>query len=157
MSNDKVAATFHPTNPIGRRWVIPVEVPWASEVVSMNARSHWTNTHRQIQALRARGAYVARGANPPMPHFDKATVCVYLRFPDRRRRDIQNYHKTLKALIDGFVDAGLLPDDDSTHLYGFDVRTWAKGVDPEIDYVMIVREAARPTLSLVFVFEGFMT
>jgi crossover junction endodeoxyribonuclease RusA len=112
MSNDKAAATFNPGRKLSRRWVVACNVPWATEVISMNARTHWTNTHRQIQALRARGAFVARAANPPMPHFDKATVVVYMRFPDRRRRDIQNYHKTLKALIDGFVDVGLLPDDD---------------------------------------------
>lgn len=155
MSNDKAAATFHPGNSIARRWTIAVDVPWATEVLSMNARKHWTNTHRQIQALRARGALTARAAQPPMPHFDKATVVVYLLFPDRRRRDIQNYHKTLKALIDGFVDAGLLPDDDSQHLFGFDVRTWIRGVDEEVD-AHITQHARQPTLSLVFVFEGFV-
>lgn len=156
MSNDKAAATFHPGTSKARRWTVAVDVPWATEVVSMNARSHWTNTHRQIQALRARGAAVARAAQPSMPRFDKATVVVYMLFPDRRRRDIQNYHKTLKALIDGMVDAGLLPDDDSQHLFGFDVRTWIAGIDEEVDAHIQLHDAMRPTLSLVFVFEGFM-
>jgi hypothetical protein len=155
VSNDKAAATFHPHRKRIQRWVIPIAVPWATEVVSMNARSHWTNTHRQIQALRRRGELAARSSHPPMPHFEMATVVVYMRFPDRRRRDIQNYHKTLKALIDGFVDAGLLPDDDSRHLFGFDVRTWIQGFDEEVDANLIMSSAGQPTLSLVFVFEGF--
>ena len=29
---------------------------------------------------------------------------------------------TLKALVDGLVDAGLLPDDDARHLQGPDMR-----------------------------------
>lgn len=90
-----------------------------------------------------------------MPHFLKAAVTVYIRFPDRRRRDLQNYHKTLKALLDGFVDAGLLPDDDAQHLYGFDVRTWIRGIDEDVDAHILLGDSARPALSLVFVFEGF--
>jgi crossover junction endodeoxyribonuclease RusA len=155
MSNDKAAATFHPGRSL--RWTLAVNVPWATEVVSMNTRSHWTNTHRQIQALRSRGATTARSAQPTMPRFSRAAVTVYIRFPDRRRRDLQNYHKTLKALLDGFVDAGLLPDDDATHLYGFDVRTWIRGMDEDVDAHMTLGDAARPMLSLVFVFEGFLS
>ena len=121
MSNDKVAATFHPEKRRALRWTIGLDVPWATEVVSMNARSHWTNTHRQIPgSTRIKGAYTARATRPGLLHaFNEPTCIVYLRFPDRRRRDLQNYHKTLKALIDRFVDAGVLPDDDATHLVGF--------------------------------------
>jgi crossover junction endodeoxyribonuclease RusA len=138
-----------------QRWIVAVDVPWATEVLSMNAQTHWTNTHRQIQALRERGATAARTARPEMPHFGKATVCVYMLFPDKRRRDIQNYNKTTKALIDGFVDAGLLPDDDSTHLWGFEVRMWIHGQDEEVDSYVRIHDSMRKMLSLVFVFEGF--
>lgn len=154
MSNDKTAATFHPHSGRAERWTLGVEVPWSTEVLSMNARSHWTNTHRQIAALRSRGAWTARAAHPKMPHFQRASCVVHVHFPDKRRRDLQNYHKTLKALLDGFVDAGLLPDDDAQHLYALDVRTWQIGVDPDVDAHMIRHSASRPALALVFVFEG---
>jgi hypothetical protein len=155
VSNNKLEATFHPGSERAKRWTIAVEVPWATEVISMNARSHWTNTHRQIQALRQRGAVTARAANPKMPHFRMAACVVHMRFPDQRRRDLPNYQKTLKPILDGFVDAGLLPDDDSKHLYGYELRTWIKGANAEVDSHIILRDASRPTLSLVFVFEGF--
>lgn len=49
------------------------------------------------------------------------------RFPDRRRRDTVNlYPYVVKPLVDGMVDARLLPDDDDTHLVGPDFRR-----DPE--------------------------
>jgi hypothetical protein len=91
-----------------------------------------------------------------MPFLYTAACIVYVRFPDKRRRDLQNYHKTLKPLLDGFVDAGLLPDDDSKHLVGLDVRTYAPGFDPVIDGAVIIARAGVPKLSLVFDFTGFM-
>lgn len=38
-------------------------------------------------------------------------VTVVLPVPDRRRRDPHNLTPTLKAIVDGLVDAGLWPDD----------------------------------------------
>jgi hypothetical protein len=89
-----------------------------------------------------------------MPHFSYAACVVYMRFPDKRRRDLQNYHKTLKALLDGFVDAGLLPDDDAQHLRGLDVRTYYAGNHELVDHFMMFQPTGVPSLSLVFQFEG---
>ncbi|WP_288292371.1 hypothetical protein [uncultured Varibaculum sp.] len=33
-------------------------------------------------------------------------------------RDVANYHPTVKAILDGIVDAGVLEDDDNRHLEG---------------------------------------
>ena len=58
-------------------------------------------------------------------------ICL-LTFSDRRRRDPNNWVPTAKALVDGAVSGhksipkarwrGLLPDDDSRHLVGPDMR-----------------------------------
>ena len=45
-----------------------------------------------------------------------------LTWRDRRRRDAHNIMPTIKACVDGVVAAGLLPDDDDTHLTGPDLR-----------------------------------
>ena len=37
-------------------------------------------------------------------------------WPDRRRRDEDNACSRCKPLLDGIVDAGLIPDDDKYHL-----------------------------------------
>ena len=47
---------------------------------------------------------------------------VTFRFPDKRRRDVLNlYPYVVKPLVDGWVDARLLPDDDDRHLI-LDIR-----------------------------------
>ena len=38
--------------------------------------------------------------------------------PDRRRRDRHNLAPTVKAMMDGLIDAGLLPDDADRYLDG---------------------------------------
>jgi Holliday junction resolvase RusA-like endonuclease len=42
----------------------------------------------------------------------KAVVSVLFRFPDRKRRDPDNYTAGLKGVLDGLVQAGVLRDDD---------------------------------------------
>lgn len=56
------------------------------------------------------------------PSLERARLVAWVRFPDGRRRDLHNYMPTLKALVDGLVDAGLLPDDDARRLQGPDMR-----------------------------------
>ena len=47
-----------------------------------------------------------------------ARVEVEFAYPDRRRRDRSNLAPTVKALMDGLIDAGLLPDDADRFLDG---------------------------------------
>jgi hypothetical protein len=42
--------------------------------------------------------------------------------PRRGRYDPNNLWPTVKAAVDGFVDAGLLADDDHLHVIGPDMR-----------------------------------
>lgn len=52
-----------------------------------------------------------------------ARVVLTFRFPDRRRRDVSNlYPYVAKPIVDGLVDARILPDDDDLHLIGPDLR-----------------------------------
>jgi len=112
-------------------WVVPVAVP-AEEMISMNDRSHWTNTHRQTLSLRERGYFAVRAT--PHPVFEHAACKVLVRYPDTRpRRDVANYMGTVKPLIDGMVQARLLPDDDDVHLEGPWLHRWVRGEYPELD------------------------
>ena len=57
----------------------------------------------------------------------RAHIVVTVRFPDKRRRDVSNlYPYVAKPLVDGLVDARVLPDDDDLHVIGPDLRR-----DPE--------------------------
>jgi crossover junction endodeoxyribonuclease RusA len=90
--------------------------PW---LTANGRRQHrWEATTRR--AWRDAGCLHARSAK--LPRLERAHIEVTIQFRDNRRRDIANWHPTAKALVDGFVDYGLLPDDDDRHLIGPDMR-----------------------------------
>lgn len=93
---------------------IVIDVPAACQWISTNDRQHWrvragfTSTWRERTAWRAKQLHIRA--------MQRAEIEALLIFPVRRRRDPHNFMPTIKAAIDGLVDAGVLPDDDSTHL-----------------------------------------
>lgn len=93
-------------------------------VLNANAREHWAAKARKTRDLRQLAALKAR----TLPTMDRAHLLVHVGWPDKRRRDADNIRPTLKALIDGIVDAGVLPDDSDAHLIGPDCRTHIAGV-----------------------------
>lgn len=57
----------------------------------------------------------------------RVRIVVTVRFPDLRRRDVSNlYPYVAKPIVDGLVDARVIPDDDDLHVVGPDLRR-----DPE--------------------------
>lgn len=91
-----------------------------AEALSANDRLHWAAKSRRTHALRVKGHTAALAAH--LPAMDRAHVEVTVHWPDGRRRDVDNLRPTIKALIDGMVDAGVLIDDDDRHLIGPDLR-----------------------------------
>ena len=57
------------------------------------------------EGTAASAAALGTGPQPP------STVAFLFDVPDSRRRDPMNYYSTIKALVDGLVDAGLWSDD----------------------------------------------
>ena len=97
--------------------VWPVDLAW---VVTSNRRVHWSRRY-QVQHYHRGMAYVMF-RRPPFT-FDRARITVTFAFPTRRKRDVANlYDLVVKPIVDGVVDAGLLPDDNDTHLIGPDIR-----------------------------------
>lgn len=98
---------------------VVVEVP-AGEWLTANGRLHWAQRARRTRALRVRAAIAARAARiPPMV---RARITVHVHGRTRARTDPANAYPTIKAVVDGLVDAGILPDDDAAHLDGPDMR-----------------------------------
>lgn len=53
----------------------------------------------------------------------RARIVITARFPDLRRRDVSNlYPYVAKPIVDGLIDARVLPDDDDRHVVGPDLR-----------------------------------
>lgn len=93
-----------------------------AEWITLNQRLHWADRARRVKSWRraaelhahkyTRRPRVRRLAHEPgalaSPSFVRVTFGV--RDPGRRR-DPHNYMPTVKAIIDGLVDAGVWPDD----------------------------------------------
>ena len=87
-------------------------------VLTSNQRLHPQVKAKKTKALRALALSEAQGLRDPAP----CRVIAWLAFPDRRRRDAPNWWPTVKALMDGLVDAGVWDDDNSQIIQGPDHR-----------------------------------
>lgn len=102
---------------------IEFAVPTA-RILNANDRIHWAKRSAMTKMLRTE----ARLHALDLPSMERAHLTVAVGWPDKRRRDVHNIFSTVKACVDGFVDAGLLPDDSDAHLTGPDLRAHVAGV-----------------------------
>lgn len=91
-------------------------------LLTANERLHWRTRAAKTKALRHLSRLLHRGVEP----MQRARLDVTIAYPDRRRRDRHNLWPTVKACVDGAVDAGVLPDDDDAHLDGPHLETAAE-------------------------------
>lgn len=91
---------------------------WSKVRMSMNDRMHHYERDRRNKVW----LQLAREAAANVPALDWARVLVFFRFPTAHRRDVHNLMPTSKAIVDGLVKAGVLPDDEDAHLVGPDNR-----------------------------------
>lgn len=84
--------------------------------LSANQRLHWAPKAKRTKAIRQLGWHAAVGADLPTRDVDH--VAAFIGYPRNGKADPANAAPTVKALIDGMVDAGVWPDDDSTHVLG---------------------------------------
>lgn len=80
---------------------------WRSPPLTENQRLHHHAKARIVKDVRLTGALLARGLRGS----GRVEVTLTWIVPDHRRRDEDNIVPTLKALCDGLVDAGVVPDD----------------------------------------------
>ena len=97
-----------------------VEVPGRPFSLNRERTQHWTKVSEMKKWIRLAAKTMAiheMGPQRKRPFFDKVTVDVYPWAKDRRyRQDVGNCYPTAKAIIDGLVDAGVIKDDDDSHL-----------------------------------------
>lgn len=90
-------------------------VPDTLTLINANDRSHWAVRHRKTQELRQYACLTARRFK--IPKLTQAAVTVVVHPGVRTKRfDPANWAPSSKALIDGLVDADVLPDDSSKYL-----------------------------------------
>lgn len=84
--------------------------------LSANQRLHWAPKARITAALREMGDVMAHVHK--IPQHGPTHVAAFIGYLRNGTADPANAAPTVKALIDGLTDAGVWPDDDSTHVIG---------------------------------------
>ena len=88
--------------------------PQPEKLINLNDRLHWSVRSRLTRAWRTTTGWAALQLPKtcrPMP----GPILVDIVLPVTRmgRRDAHNYAPTVKAIIDGLVDARVVPDDNT--------------------------------------------
>lgn len=91
------------------KYVIPKIPPSNNKFIGRNARFDYNNQKKEWQRM----IFLLCRPIPEKP-IDKAVVYITYYFPDKRRRDPDNYSG--KFILDGLVRAGILTDDDFSHI-----------------------------------------
>lgn len=115
---------------MARTWTL--KLPWDRPPLSSNDRHANGIVERRKQTavsdavtLVARSA-LARGLTP----FERVTVELLYYPGDARTRDPDNIAATLKPVLDGLVDAGVIPDDKAAHVLRTSQRIVLRQDDP---------------------------
>lgn len=116
---------------------LTIEAP--CKPLNANQRLHYAQKAQRTAMWRARAQVAAIQAGKPK--LDHAHVWAVVGYPQNREYDAGNYYPTAKAVLDGIVTAGCLPDDSNTYVVGPDMRPGEKAdvftltitLDPECE------------------------
>ncbi|MDH6277494.1 crossover junction endodeoxyribonuclease RusA [Aurantimicrobium minutum] len=95
---------------VKQSWLI--NFPYERPPLTSNQRMHWG----QKMTLTRKVRRVAAKESAHIPALGKCRVQLVWLVLDNRRRDVDNVVPTLKAMCDGLVDAGLVPDDTPEYM-----------------------------------------
>lgn len=87
--------------------------PWERPPLNANQRLHWAKKASLTKNIRESARLWARKLPKAQEHITVQLVWVVT---DRRRRDSDNIYPTFKAMCDGLVDAGIVPDDTPEYM-----------------------------------------
>ncbi|WP_440102435.1 hypothetical protein [Glutamicibacter mishrai] len=114
---------------------IRLELPKLADWLNLNQKEHWAPRNKRTQAWRHGAHIMARQAKLPKG-LARVQVDAYVWKSSHRRYDPHNLMPTLKPVIDGLVDYGLLADDSSEYLAGPFIHHGGYGVEK---LVLVIR------------------
>lgn len=97
-----------------REWALKLTVEGNRHWISLNHRDHYRARAAKTKAWREYTRVLTHTSS--IPALTRATITGHIYKPHKRRYDPHNLFPTMKAIVDGIVDAGVLEDDDHTHL-----------------------------------------
>ena len=88
-----------------------IEFPAPAKRLSLNDRLHWRKRH-ELEQVWQMAAFVA-ARNAKLKGLGPSVVNITYVVQHHRRRDPHNFAATSKPILDGMVQAGVWPDDNS--------------------------------------------
>lgn len=108
----------------------PLTLTHRARVVSLNAErsAHWRQHRQTTAAWRQAFQLLAQAAHHPT--FDRPVLITAQPYQQRNRlQDAGSCLPSLKAAVDGIVDAGVLPDDSPAYVAGLMILAPMRGPD----------------------------
>lgn len=91
---------------------ITIVLPLPDKCLSPNARVHWAKKAKFVKAYRERAKwFCAIEVFNLKKSWRKAKYTARFYFPNNRRRDADNAIASIKSVLDGVADAGLVVND----------------------------------------------
>ena len=97
-----------------------------SPFLNSNDRDHWRTTQPITKAWKANAVEAAAAAQLPKG-LTKVRIDGQIIKPRGGRYDAMNFYPTAKAVVDGLVQYGLVPDDSNQYLKGPFLTEGGKG------------------------------
>ena len=97
--------------------ILNLELPKLADWLNLNQKEHWAPRNKRAQAWRHGAHIIARQQKLPKG-LRRVQVDAYVWKKTRVRYDPHNLMPTLKPVVDGLVDYGLIVDDSSEYLAG---------------------------------------
>lgn len=94
-----------------------LELPKLANWINANDKRHWAPQAKLVKAWRHGAHIMARQAKLPKG-LQRVRIDAYVWKSSKRAYDPHNLMPTLKPVVDGLVDYGLLADDSSEYLAG---------------------------------------
>ena len=85
--------------------------------LNANDTRHWAPRAKLVKNWRNLAHLIARQANAPK-NLQRVMIRAEVHKTNNQRYDAHNLMPTLKPIVDGLVDYGLIPDDHNDHLLG---------------------------------------
>lgn len=129
---------------IRRPRTVTIAMPVAGKVCTLNHRMHWRVEAKWKKAWRDAAQIAGCALGAPSKRRLEGRWFLWCSYPVAAlgiRRDPHNWTLTDKWIIDGLVLAGVLPDDDRTHVVHGDATFHAARSNPNV-IVMLTDDLA---------------
>ena len=123
--------------------MITLEFPQPCKPLTMNQRMHWAAKATMTRAWRT-AAFIGASANGDWTPNQPRSI-VQLDIPVRSlkvRRDPHNWYPTVKACVDGLVDAAMFVDDSSEYVATVEPKFHQGGATVYVTITPIAEAAA---------------